>query len=174
VNAQQPGGPDPRFLLHIYLRDHLAGAVAGVSLVRRCRRSNSGNELGALLKGIEAEIIEDRQALEEIMHRLGAEKSRTKELLGRAAELVGRLKSNGRFFHYSPSSRVVELEGLAAGVFTKRSLWMSLRAVADEYAEFDARELDRLIARATDQYERVLAEHDRAAAIAFGTSSQAL
>jgi hypothetical protein len=174
VNEQPTGGPDPRFLLHIYLRDHLAGAMAGVSLARRCRRSNSGNELGVMLEGIEAEIVEDRQALEEIMRRLGAEKSRTKQLVGLAAELVGRLKSNGRFFHYSPSSRVVELEALAAGIFTKRSLWMSLRGVADDYADLDVRELDRLIARATDQYGRVLAEHDRAAAIAFGTTSVSL
>lgn len=162
--------PEPRHLLAIYLRDHLAGAMAGVSLARRSRRANSDNELGTFLEGIEAEIIADRRSLEDIMRRLHVDESRLKQLVGLAAELVARLKSNGRIVQYSPSSRVIELEALAAGVFTKRSLWLSLRAVADEYAELDVGQLDRLIASATDQYERLIVEHDHAAAVAFGSS----
>jgi hypothetical protein len=105
------------------------------------------------------------------MSRLGAERSRLKQVIGLGVEVVGRLKSNGRLFHYSPSSRVVELEMLASAVFTQRSLWLSLRAVVDDYPELDVRQLDRLIAGATEMYERLLIEHDRAAAVAFGTTA---
>lgn len=38
-----------RRLLQIYLNDHLAGAVGGAELARRCLRSNRGTPLGALL-----------------------------------------------------------------------------------------------------------------------------
>ncbi|MEY2446125.1 MAG: hypothetical protein QOE00_2705 [Ilumatobacteraceae bacterium] len=168
--GQRSGDPDPRYLLHIYLRDHQAASKGGISLVRRCRRSNSGTELAVVLEGIEAEIRAAQQALEDLMRGLGAKKSRVKQVVGRGAEVVGRLKSNGRLFHYSPLSRVVELEALASAVFTQRSLWLSLRAVVDHYAVLDAGQLDRLIADATGQYERLLIEHDRAAAVAFGST----
>ena len=160
--------PDPRYLLSVYLRDHLAGATAGVRLAERCRRANSGTEFGLTLAKIEQDIINDRRSLREMMARLGVAESKAKELLGLAAEVLGRLKSNGRLIRYSPSSRVVELEALAAGVFAKRSLWLSLRAVADDYGVLDLDELDRLVATATKQYQRLTAEHDQAARTAFG------
>ena len=81
--------------------------------------------------------------------------------------MVGRLKTNGRLFTYSPSSRVVELELLAAGIVTKRSLWRSLKAVVGSHPELVAAELDELEAMATAQYEMVMQEHAKAAAAAF-------
>lgn len=164
----QVRAPEPSTLLAVYLRDHLAGAMAGVSLVRRCRRANRGTGLDVVLAEIEAEIVEDRRTLKETMARLRVAESRVKKLLGLSSDLLGRLKGNGRVFRRSPSSRVVELEALASGVFTKRSLWLSLRAVVDDYGALDSRELDRLAARATRQYERLIIEHDRAAVAAFG------
>jgi hypothetical protein len=161
--------PDPRYLLSVYLRDHLAGATAGVRLAERCRRANSGSELGLTLAEIERDISDDRRSLKEMMARLGIAESKAKELIGLAVEALGRLKSNGRLVRYSPSSRVVELEALAAGIFTKRSLWLSLRAVADDYRALDRDELDRLVATATKQYQRLITEHDQAARTAFGS-----
>ena len=171
LSSDSGAEPAPRFLLDVYLRDHLAGASAGVSLVRRCRRSNSGTDLAVVLQDVEAEIIAARRDLEAIMSRLRVEKSRLKQAIGLGLEFVGRLKSNGRLFHYSPSSRVVELEMLASAVFTQRSLWLSLGAVVDDYPELDVRQVDRLIAGATEMCERLLAAHDRAAVIAFGTTA---
>lgn len=161
---------DARRLLGVYLRDHFAGSAAGVALVRRCRQSNRGTELGLILQEFESQIVEDRQSLRSVMQRLNVRESVVRELVASAIERVGRLKTNGRFVGYSPSSRVVELETLAAAVFTKRSLWLALRAVVDDYDELDREELERLITRATAQYQRLIAEHDRAAAIAFGAS----
>jgi hypothetical protein len=155
-------------LLATYLRDHFAGATAGLSLARRCQQAQAGTPLDDTLRGIEAEIDDDRQRLRTMMARLGVRPSSVKAALGSIAEVVGRLKSNGRVFRRSPSSTVVELEGLAAGVETKRNLWRSLRAVAPTRDGLDLTELDTLVERASSQLDRLLVAHEDAARAAFG------
>jgi hypothetical protein len=164
---------EPDRALAVYLRDHFAGSTAGLALARRCRREYGGTALGEVLAPIEAEIEEDRRALQAIMSRLGVTPSSFKSALGAVAEAVGRLKSNGRIFRRSPSTPLVELEGLAAGIVTKRNLWRSLRAVASGWVPvLDVGELDRLIERATSQLDRVLAAHEQRARDAFGSSQR--
>ncbi|MET0147485.1 MAG: hypothetical protein ABW328_22280 [Ilumatobacteraceae bacterium] len=158
---------NPRQLLAVYLRDHLAGAAAGLSLAERCQHSNAGTALGDVLAEIVTEIAADRQALVGIMDGLAVSENHLKSVLGKAAELVGRVKSNGTLVHYSPSSRVAELEGLLAGIDAKRNLWRSLRIAASVDDALDPVELDHLIERATSQRDRLAVEHDRAARIAF-------
>ena len=153
--------------LAVYLRDHFAGATAGLALVRRCRREHAGTPLDSTLARIEAQIDEDRRSLEDTMARLGVRPSGLKSALGSLGETVGRLKGNGRIISPSPSSPVVELEGLAAGILTKRNLWRSLRAAAPTQSGLDTAELDTLIERATSQLESVLAAHEEAARAAF-------
>ena len=162
-----PNGDDRP--LTVYLRDHCAGARAGLALVRRCRREHAGTALDATLADIEAQIEEDRRSLEKMMSRLGVRPSAWKSAVGSLSEMVSRLKGNGRIFRQSPSSAVVELEGLAAGIVTKRNLWRSLRAVAVTSGRLDAAELDTLAARATAQLNSVLDAHVNAARQAFAT-----
>jgi predicted DNA-binding ribbon-helix-helix protein len=162
----EPGDADR--LLPIYLQDHFAGSTAGLALVRRCRRANPALE--PLLAELERDIVEDRHSLESITSRLGVQPSRVKSAFGSVAELVGRLKSNGAVTRYSPSSRVIELEGLAAGVMTKRNLWNTLSTIAADRPELDAAELDRLIERSTAQLEGIIGAHRPAAAEAFATT----
>jgi hypothetical protein len=162
-----PGPSDPDRLLAVYLRDHFAGSTAGLALVRRCRRESAGTPLDHVLAGIDVEIDEDRRTLRGIMSRLGVEPSAFKSAVGSVSEKIGRLKGNGRLFRPSPSSRVVELEGLAAGIITKRNLWRALRAAAPERGAVDVAELETLIERATSQFERVVDAHQRAAREAF-------
>ena len=164
---QDAGSDDAARLLGIYLQDHYAGSAAGLSLVQRCRSHNEGTDFAAVLQVIEAEISEDRQTLEAIMAALGYGPSRVKSALGSIAEVVARVKTNGRLFSYSPLSRVIELEGLAAGILTKRNLWRALRTVADRHPTLQTAELDRLIERASSQLDRVLALHERASGLAF-------
>jgi hypothetical protein len=161
---------DARSHLKVYLRDHFAGSTAGLALVRRCRRANHGTSWDVGLAAIEREITEDRESLRALMDRLDVEPSRIKSLLGSLAEMLGRLKSNGQSFAYSPLSRLVELEGLAAGIHAKRQLWRALRHVDG----IDESELDRLIERATDQLGRVTGLHDGAAAEVWGTGRAAV
>jgi hypothetical protein len=154
-------------LLGTYLRDHFAGSTAGLALVRRLRQANAGTPLDHVLAPIEGEIAEDRRALQAMMSAVGVEPSVFKSAVGAVAELVGRVKINGRVVRRSPSSSVVELEGLAAGIATKRNLWRALRMIAANRDGLDAEELDTLIERATAQYDRVVDAHDRAAGGAF-------
>jgi hypothetical protein len=162
------GESSTRRLLSVYLRDHWAGSAAGVALAARCRRNNVGTDYEPTLADVEREIGEDRDRLRALMTRLEVSPSRTKAVLGALTELVARIKANGRIVRYSPSSRVVELETLAAGIATKGQLWRSLRAAgAQAGLEGSAAELDDLERRATNQLARLSGLHDRAAAQAF-------
>ena len=157
--------------LAVYLRDHYAGSAAGLALVRRCRRENRGTALDTTLADLEAQFDEDRLSLQDAMSRLGVRPSGVKSALGSLSETVGRLKGNGRIVRRSPSTPVVELEGLAAGIVTKRNLWRTLRAAAPVHAGLESAELDALSERATAQLETVLAAHEGAARRAFGAAS---
>jgi hypothetical protein len=97
--------PSAQGLLEIYVRDHYVGSTAGVALVRRCRRSNRGTTWDTMLAPVEDEIAEDRETLESLMTELAVEPSHLKAGLGAVGERLGRLKSNGRLFGYSPLSR---------------------------------------------------------------------
>ena len=61
---------DDSKLLDVYLRDHLAGAHAGLALAERCRRSDDGTPPAVLLDEHTTEIAADRDTLEQIMDRL--------------------------------------------------------------------------------------------------------
>jgi hypothetical protein len=156
-------------LLSIYLNDHLAGAVAGIELARRCRSSNQRTPLGMYLTTFVQEAEEDRRALLDIMGAVGARPDPLKQAAGWLAEKVGRLKLNGSLFGYSDLSRLEELEGLCLGVDGKLSGWRALREAADP--RIDPGLLQRLEQRAKDQRARLERHRRRAAATAFRASS---
>lgn len=158
---------DDHGLLSIYLNDHLAGATAGVELVRRMARSNEDDEeFGPVLAEIRAEIEADRATLERAMELLDIRPGRLKPAAMRVAERLGRLKLNGRLRGYSPLSRLLELEILEAGVAGKRRLWRALDEGAGErLAALDLAALDE---RAGEQIRRLGALHAPAVRRAFG------
>lgn len=151
--------------LATYLRDHHAGATAGVELARRAAGSNQGNRYGDELARIAVEIAEDRDALEQVMSELGVRADPLKDRAAWVAEKVGRLKPNGSVIGYSPLSRVVELEGLVLGVTGKLALWESLKEVIGP--RIDGVDLDRLAERAADQRGRLEALRRTAASEAL-------
>lgn len=150
-----------------YLRDHRAGSAAGISVVRHCGRANEGTELGRAMLGLADEFEHEIRALEAIIRRLGGRPSRLKILMGALSAQIGRLKVNDQLVRYSALSRLVELEGLAAGIRTKMNLWRALSAVAERYAALDPAELDRLDRQAATQLELVLVHHRQAAGAAL-------
>ncbi len=154
-----------RFLA-IYLNDHLAGSVAGVELARRAKGSNEGTEIGAVLAEVCAETEADQETLREAMRGLEIDVDRMKPALAWAAEKVGRLKPNGQLRGYSPLSRVVELEGLLAGVNGKRMLWRSLERSCK--SRLPGLDFEALEARAEAQVQRLEACHRKATKVAFG------
>ena len=152
-------------LLAIYLNDHLAGATVGVELVRRTARENAGTDLGAFLRDrLLPEILEDRQTLERLMRQPGIARSRPKIAAAWVVEKLGRLKLNGELTRYSPLSRLLELEGLAAGIEGKRALWLAL----GETTSVEGFDFDALAERAADQRARLEGHRLQAAARALG------
>jgi hypothetical protein len=155
-------------LLPIYLQDHLALALGGIRLARRCRDENKGTPLGAALRGLVPELEEDRETLKRITHVLGAGPSTVKDAAAIAGELAGRLKPNGRLLGYSELSRLWELEALMAGSDARRALWSVLGKLSRRSAplrDFDFGALEERAARHHAELERLRV---RAAEAAFG------
>lgn len=158
---------EPSTLLNLYLSDHLAGATGGVELARRALDNNRGSELEPFLEQLLEEVVRDRATLERLTDHLGMQASQLKRTVAVAAERVARLKLNGQLLGYSPLSRLVELEGLAAGVETKLNLWRSLREALPDGALPPDVDLGTLIERAERQRETIEGHRQRAAAAAF-------
>src|SRR5688572_25473775 len=85
-------------------------------------------EIRAFLEGLRPELHEDRKAGEALLRKLGAEPPRARYVLARVGEKAGRLKLNGALTGYTPLSRLVELEGLGAGVAASQALWEGVAA----------------------------------------------
>jgi len=161
---------EPDRLLAIYLNDHLAGAALGVELARRLRSSNRGDpEMGEALARICAEIEEDQDTLIRLTDRLGVARKPIKPLLAKASERLGRLKLNGQLRGYSPLSRVLELEVLAAGIGGKMQLWNSLEQSFGE--TLDGFDFHALAERADRQGQQVEDLHLAAAQRALPTAT---
>ncbi|MGW4197517.1 hypothetical protein [Streptomyces sp. NPDC005004] len=144
-------------LLGIYLNDHLAGATVGTNRARYLAHATRGTPIGEALAPIAREIAHDRRSLLDIMARLGVPARQYKVWAGRAAELAGRLKSNGSLVRRSPLTTVVELELLRLGVEGKAAGWRTLRPLAETDGRLDPSQLDHLLERA-DRQLRTLEE----------------
>ena len=155
----------PSFL-RIYLRDHHAAACAGVAVAHRAAARLPEGTLTGAMTDVASEIEADLRSLEALMASMDVEPSRSKDVVARLAERVGRLKLNGRVLRRSPLSDVVELETLVIGITGKEALWESLGAVA----VIPEDELRALVERAREQ--RGIVEDCRRVAVrrAFATS----
>lgn len=134
-------------LLKIYLRDHLAGSMAGIQLARRMHRENRDTPLGDYLAELVPALQEERKILQRVLAAVGGSSALWKELAAAGAEVLGRLKLNGHLVRYSELSRLVELEGLSLGVEGACALWILLRRLQradDRLARFD---FDALVQR---------------------------
>jgi hypothetical protein len=161
--------------LGIYLRDHHAMGSAGAALARRAAATAElPLERRAELTAVADEVAEDLATLEAIMRALGIGPSRIKDSVAILAERLGRLKANGTIVPRSPLSTVIELEGLVAGITSKRAMWRALALLAGRDERLDQAELERLIERAERQRQLVEACRIEAAANAFGVPSPAV
>jgi hypothetical protein len=151
--------------LATYLNDHLAGATTGRELAKRTLSNNRGTQFEPTLGWLVGQIVEDRQALIDIMRAVGAPEDHLKKLAAFAIERAGRLKPNNSLLSYSPLSRLVEFEGLLIGVTGKLAGWRSLQQLDD--ARLAAFDLEALAHRAIDQRDRIEQQREQAARLAF-------
>jgi hypothetical protein len=163
------GADDSRRLLELYLSDHRGAAAAAVEVARRTRASNRQTEFSSFLSGLHDDLIEDREALDRIIRRLGIETQSWKPAVSWLGAKLGELKPSGRLLKYSPLSRVLEAETLIMAIEGKKHLWDVLRFAGSGSDGSQAAELDRLSKRASSQLESLRRYHREAALIAFGT-----
>jgi hypothetical protein len=149
--------------LSTYLQDHRAGAEGGSDLARRMYEENKGTPYEDFLGHIADEIEEDVAVLEQIMDRFDVSRDGLKTAVAKVGEKLGRLKPNAQVSGYSPLSRVLEFEGLRAGVQGKLSLWDSLLEIAPLDNRLDPEEIAQLVTRAEAQLKG-LRVHQRLAA----------
>jgi hypothetical protein len=144
--------------LNVYLNDHLAGARFGSDLAHRLARRMGGSTMNALAD----EIEEDRQTLQQLMDRVGAERNPVKEAATWVAEKISHVKLSGLNARNREFGLFMALEALSLGVEGKAALWAALADVADHYAEL--RELDLVALRERAAAQRRVVEAERAAA----------
>jgi hypothetical protein len=141
--------------LAIYLADHHAGGAGARALLKRMVKSNQGTELAPALRELRAELEVDLRQAERIATALDIAPSPLKDAVAKGAAMIGKLKLNGHMTSYSPLSRLLELEGLRAGVTAKLCMWRALRQIASADGRLAAFELERFERRALDQLERI-------------------
>jgi hypothetical protein len=165
--ATEPERREDNDYLAIYLRDHLASATGGIELARRLRRNERDTDVGPRLGDVLAEILQDRETLENVMAQLNIRPSELKNTAARIGEKFTRLKLNGRVVTRSPLSRIVELERLIGGVAAKRSLWESMQAL-EVRENLSSVDFESLIERADRQIDRLRKLHREVADQTFG------
>jgi len=136
-----------RHALEAYLADHYAGSVAGLDLASR------------VMPDLALEIEADQTVLEAIMTELNVRKPHH---MGIGAWFASRALK-----HKEPHE-IVQLEVLALGIAGKLLLWKALKHAQAEEPYLRALDLDRLIDRATKQFDQVESERSRKAEQLFG------
>jgi hypothetical protein len=117
--------------LSIYLNEHLAGSVAGVEMAERIRENNEGTPFGGVLNQMVLEIKEDRATLENLMDRLGIERSAGKQSGGLGLDRISKLRTSRALSRNAELSRMLDIEALQLGIEGKFAMWRALQEIAD-------------------------------------------
>jgi hypothetical protein len=140
--------------LHVYLNDHLAGATAGVELVKQAAERHDG-ELGEFFAQLADEITGDLNTLTSLMDQLDAHASGAKEVLAKAGSVVSETKFSGESMDDPSFGTFLTLETLSIGVEGKLCMWKALKAVEGDVPELAAANIDTLIERAQSQRDKI-------------------
>ena len=130
-------------------------------MMRRVRRmaGTYDRELAEAMDILADDLERERNWIVALMGSRQLTLSRWKTAAAVVGERIGRLKRNGRTFHQSPLSPLLELELLGSGLRGKRSGWRTLLEWSAEL-DIDTSELTDLLAdveRQIDQVESLLA-----------------
>ncbi len=145
--------------LPYYLRDHMAGATAGVNFFGRVASGHSHPQVRAQVAEIHKEVEKERQTLRAILVSLGIRPGSVTMAAAVIGERVGRLKPNGGLVKRSVGADVLELEALTGAVQAKARLWETLLALAETNSHLDAGQLRDLQDQANNQRETLIALH---------------
>ncbi len=154
-----------RDLLQIYLADHQAGARG---VMDRLAQMTGYTDLpiAPLMEQLHTEVREEFAWVAALVTRLGLDPSLVKQSGARVAELLGRLKLNGRWRTRSPLSPVLELEILSGAVIGKLRLFQTLTDLS-HMLPVEPTELAGLSTRAERQLSDLAGAHEHLRAAAF-------
>jgi hypothetical protein len=150
-----------------YLNDHLAAAIAGRELAKRCHSSNKGSALGAFLEKLILVLERQESLIKKLIAALNAAESMSKKLAAWTAEKLGRLKLNDAILSYSDLSRVVELEGLVLVLQSLSSMWEVLKTYCSDHPGFININVAEAAEAAATSLEETKQQHLKAAEKAF-------
>lgn len=151
--------------LRAYLTDHLAGSVMGVGIAEKLEEQNPSNEF---FKGLVKSIKEDKDTLERIMDKVGAQENPVKSAGAKVAQSIGTgLSGASGAGNAGDMGSVRECEGLMMGITGKLSLWTTLNEIAEADERLSAFKYDGLIQGAKDQLAGLEAERLKMSRKAF-------
>lgn len=146
--------------LAIYLNDHLAGSVIALEMLEDLADEPE-------LADLRREILADREVLERILARTGAEISQPRQAAAWLTEKLGDVKLYLDDPDQGALRRLEMLETIAMGIFGKESLWASLQEAMSGNPLLQTEDYTALRLRAQQQRERVEALRLAAARDAF-------
>jgi hypothetical protein len=141
--------------LSTYLNDHLAGAVAGVSIIEAAIAHIADKQDAETLDQVRREIDEDKAELEKLISSLDIDESTFRKATGWISEKMAEIKLRfddpeaGELFVFEA------LEALSLGIEGKRSLWKLLSFASEKNPKLQDVDYERLIERAEGQRDRV-------------------
>jgi hypothetical protein len=155
--------------LHVYLNDHLAGATAGVELVKTAAENHDG-ELGEFFAELADGISADHNTLTSLIDQLNAHASGAKEALAKIGAEVSEAKFSGESVDDPEFGTFLTLETLSIGVEGKLCMWKALKVVEGDYPELAALDIDKLSERAQAQRDRIEGKRLEVAGSALSSS----
>jgi hypothetical protein len=149
--------------LATYLNDHLAGSVVALELLEHLEHAHEGAPVARFAAVLRAEIVEDRQELEGLIHRLGIVQSPVRKAAAWLSEKLTEVKLT-LDDRRGDRLRLLEIfDALSLGIEGKRLLWVSLGVAAEPIPALGGIDYKRLEQRAEEQ-RRAVETHRREAA----------
>jgi hypothetical protein len=146
--------------LAIYLNDHLAGSVIALEMLEDLADDPE-------IADLRREILADREVLERILSRTGAEISQPRQAAAWLTEKLGDVKLYLDDPEQGALRRLEMLETIAMGIFGKESLWAGLQGAMSGNPLLQTEDFTALRLRAQQQRERIEPMRLAAAKAAF-------
>ena len=157
----------PNKHLAIYLKDHLAGSAAGLEILEHIESKHGDGSIGDITRRIRAEILGEREILEQLLDRLDQSKSAPRRVASWLAEKALELK----LVADDPGDGALRLfeavESLKLGVHGKLGMWKALAANARHVPVLATIDYEPLITQAAAQEELLEFLHLEASRAAF-------
>jgi hypothetical protein len=139
--------------LQDYLNHHLLGSESGVRMFRTAAVTWRGTDYEQQFRELARHVQEEQRFLQGLIGRLGLRTPIPRKILGKAAEVAGRLNPVNLTRSKTQGMTQVEMDVLQGAVQGKAGMWHVLGRLAERFPEagLDGREMDNLYRQAQEQ-----------------------